>query len=136
MKLYPAIDIRNGQCVRLKQGVFEDTTVYAEEPYLVAKEFEAAGAKFLHLVDLDGALRGTGANDAALKKIVEQVKIPVELGGGIRTMQDIEQKLNLGVSRVILGTKAAEDPAFVKEAVHRFRTDKIVVGGNTASALW
>ena len=65
MRLYPAIDIKNGQCVRLRQGVFDDTTVYANEPFEVAKEFEADGAKFLHIVDLDGALRGTGANDAA-----------------------------------------------------------------------
>ena len=128
MRLYPAIDIKNGQCVRLRQGVFEDTTVYANEPHQVAKEFEAEGAKFLHIVDLDGALRGTGANDEALKKIVENVTIPVEIGGGIRTMQDIEHRLNLGVSRVILGTKAVESPNFVKEAVEQFGADKIVVG--------
>ena len=128
MRLYPAIDIKNGQCVRLRQGVFEDTTVYANEPYQVAKEFEADGAKFLHIVDLDGALRGTGANDEALKKIVENVNIPVEIGGGIRTMQDIEHRLSLGVTRVILGTKAVESPDFVKEAVEKFGADKIVVG--------
>jgi len=128
MRLYPAIDIKNGQCVRLRQGVFEDTTVYADEPYQVAKEFEAEGAKFLHIVDLDGALRGTGANDAALKKIVENVSIPVEIGGGIRTMEDIEHRLSLGVTRVILGTKAVESPEFVKEAVEKFGADKIVVG--------
>ena len=108
MKLYPAIDIKNGQCVRLRQGVFEDTTVYANEPYQVAKEFEADGAKFLHIVDLDGALKGTGANVAALKKIVENVTIPVEIGGGIRTMEDIEHRLGLGVTRVILGTVAVK----------------------------
>ena len=128
MRLYPAIDIKNGQCVRLRQGVFEDTTVYANEPYQVAKEFEADGAKFLHIVDLDGALRGTGANDEALKKIVENVNIPVEIGGGIRTMEDIEHRLSLGVTRVILGTKAVESPEFVKEAVEKFGADKIVVG--------
>ncbi len=128
MRLYPAIDIKNGQCVRLRQGLFDDTTVYANEPYLVAKEFEADGAKFLHIVDLDGALRGTGANDEALKKIVENVTIPVEIGGGIRTMQDIEHRLSLGVTRVILGTKAVESPDFVKEAVEKFGADKIVVG--------
>ena len=128
MRLYPAIDIKNGQCVRLRQGVFEDTTVYANEPYQVAKEFEADGAKFLHIVDLDGALRGTGANDEALKKIVENVSIPVEIGGGIRTMEDIEHRLGLGVTRVILGTKAVESPEFVKEAVEKFGADKIVVG--------
>ncbi len=128
MRLYPAIDIKNGQCVRLRQGVFDDTTVYANEPFEVAKEFEADGAKFLHIVDLDGALRGTGANDEALKKIVENVSIPVEIGGGIRTMQDIEHRLSLGVTRVILGTKAVESPEFVKEAVEKFGADKIVVG--------
>ena len=128
MRLYPAIDIKNGQCVRLRQGVFEDTTVYANEPFEVAKEFEADGAKFLHIVDLDGALRGTGANDEALKKIVENVSIPVEIGGGIRTMEDIEHRLSLGVTRVILGTKAVESPEFVKEAVEKFGADKIVVG--------
>lgn len=128
MKLYPAIDIKNGQCVRLRQGVFNDTTVYANEPYSVAKEFEAAGAKFLHVVDLDGALKGTGANEEALKKIVENVGIPVEIGGGIRTMQDIEHRLDLGVARVILGTKAVESPEFVKEAVEKFGADKIVIG--------
>ena len=128
MRLYPAIDIKNGQCVRLRQGVFEDTTVYANEPYQVAKEFEADGAKFLHIVDLDGALRGTGANDEALKKIVENVSIPVEIGGGIRTMEDIEHRRSLGVTRVILGTKAVESPEFVKEAVEKFGADKIVVG--------
>ena len=128
MKLYPAIDIKNGQCVRLRQGVFDDTTVYADEPYKVAMEFEAAGAKFLHIVDLDGALKGMGANDAALKKIVEHVNIPVEIGGGIRTMEDIEHRLSLGVTRVILGTKAVESPEFVKEAVEKFGAEKIVVG--------
>ncbi len=128
MRLYPAIDIKNGQCVRLRQGVFDDTTVYANEPFQVAKEFEADGAKFLHIVDLDGALRGMGANDEALAKIIENVKIPVEIGGGIRTMQDIEHRLNMGVSRVILGTKAVESPAFVKEAVTKFGADKIVIG--------
>ena len=128
MRLYPAIDIKNGQCVRLLQGVFDDTTVYADEPYKVAMEFEAAGAKFLHIVDLDGALKGMGANDAALKKIVEHVNIPVEIGGGIRTMEDIEHRLGLGVTRVILGTKAVESPEFVKEAVEKFGADKIVVG--------
>ena len=135
MRLYPAIDIKNGQCVRLRQGVFDDTTVYANEPFEVAKEFEAEGAKFLHIVDVDGALRGTGANDAALAKIIENVSIPVEIGGGIRTMQDIEHRLNMGVSRVILGTKAVESPDFIKEAVEKFGADKIVVGIDAKDGL-
>ena len=128
MRLYPAIDMKDGKCVRLRQGMFEEQTVYADEPYLVAREFEKAGAKFLHLVDLDGALLGVGANDTALKQIIENVSIPVEIGGGIRTMRDIENRLSLGVTRVILGTKAVEDPAFVKEAIARFGAEKIVVG--------
>ena len=135
MRLYPAIDIKNGQCVRLRQGVFDDTTVYANEPFEVAKEFEAEGAKFLHIVDLDGALRGTGANDAALAKIIENVSIPVEIGGGIRTMQDIEHRLNMGVSRVILGTKAVESPDFIKEAVEKFGADKSMVGIDAKDGL-
>lgn len=128
MRLYPAIDMKNGQCVRLKQGVFEDTTVYSNDPSEVAKEFEKTGAKFLHLVDLDGALLGVGANDSALEKILASIRIPVEIGGGIRTMQDIEHRLSMGVSRVILGTKAVESPAFVKEAITKFGADKIIIG--------
>ncbi len=128
MRLYPAIDIINGQCVRLKQGVFENSIVYAEEPYTVAKQFEQDGAAFLHIVDLDGALRGEGANDRALQRILQEVSIPVEIGGGIRTMQDIEAKLSMGVSRVILGTKAVESPDFVKKAVQTFGAERIVVG--------
>ena len=127
MRLYPAIDMKDGKCVRLRQGLFDEKTVYAEEPYRVAMEFEAAGAKFLHLVDLDGALLGAGANDAALRQIIEHVSIPVEIGGGIRTVQDIERKLSMGVARVILGTKAVESPEFVKRAVEQFGTEKIVV---------
>ena len=128
MKLYPAIDIKNGQCVRLQQGVFEATTVYSSEPFQIAKQFEAVGAKFLHIVDLDGALQGMGANDEALAEIIKNVTIPLEIGGGIRTMQDIEHRLNMGVTRVILGTKAVESPEFVKEAILRFGADKIVIG--------
>lgn len=128
MKLYPAIDIKNGQCVRLQQGLFDATTVYSNEPFEVAKQFEAVGAKFLHIVDLDGALQGTGANDEALAQIIKNVNIPLEIGGGIRTMQDIEHRLNMGVTRVILGTKAVESPEFVKEAITTFGADKIVIG--------
>ncbi len=128
MKLYPAIDIKNGQCVRLQQGLFDATTVYSNEPFEVAKQFEAVGAKFLHIVDLDGALQGMGANDEALAQILKNVTIPLEIGGGIRTMQDIEHRLNMGVTRVILGTKAVESPEFVKEAIATFGADKIVIG--------
>lgn len=128
MKLFPAIDIKNGQCVRLKQGSFRDILVYSEIPFKVAKQWEASGASFIHLVDLDGALVGHSVNDEVIREIVDHVKIPVQVGGGIRTIKDIDHKLNQGVSRVIIGTKAVADPGFIKEAVQTFGTDKIVIG--------
>lgn len=128
MKLYPAIDIKNGQCVRLCQGVFSDVNVYADKPYTIAKEFEAAGAAFIHIVDLDGALAGHTANEQAIAEIVKNVSIGTEIGGGIRTMEDIRQKLNLGLNRVIIGTKAVKEPQFIKEAIEEFGADRVVIG--------
>lgn len=97
-------------------------------PVRVAKSFQEAGAAFIHIVDLDGALAGHSVNEDVIRAIVDNISIPVEVGGGIRSVQDIENKLNMGVGRVILGTKAAENPYFIKEAVLRFGQDKIVVG--------
>lgn len=128
MKLYPAIDMKDGKCVRLKQGEFKDITVYCDEPWKVAKYFEESGASFIHLVDLDGALRGRSVNEESIRRIISEVNIPCELGGGIRTMEDIERVLSYGISRVIIGTKAVSSPEFVREAVERFGSDKIVVG--------
>lgn len=128
MQLYPAIDIKNGQCVRLKQGVFKDIEVYSNEPWEVAKKWESLGATFIHVVDLDGALAGRAVNAPVIRKIVESVSCPVQLGGGIRTMEDIETTLGYGVTRVIIGTKAVSNPEFIKEAVERFGSDKIVLG--------
>lgn len=128
MKLFPAIDIRNGQCVRLRQGQFHDAEVYSHTPVNVAKSFEAVGAAHIHIVDLDGALAGRSVNEEVIRNIVQAVSIPVEVGGGIRTVQDIENKLNLGIGRVIIGTKAVESPQFVRESIRRFGADKIVVG--------
>lgn len=128
MKLYPAIDIKNGQCVRLRQGQFEDILVYSNTPVGVAKKWEESGASFIHLVDLDGALVGHSVNDDVIRDIASTIKIPIQVGGGIRTIKDIEQKLNLGVSRVIIGTKAVENPMFVKEIINCFGADKIVIG--------
>lgn len=128
MKLYPAIDIKNGQCVRLKQGQFEDILVYSNSPVGVAKKWEDSGASFIHLVDLDGALVGHSVNDDVIREIASTVKIPIQVGGGIRTIKDIEHKLNLGVTRVILGTKAVENPMFIKDVIHSFGADKIVIG--------
>ena len=128
MILYPAIDIKNGQCVRLRQGQFHDVEVYSHSPANVAKEWETLGASYIHIVDLDGALAGHSVNDEVIKEIVDTVNVPIQVGGGIRTINDIEHKLNLGVSRVIIGTKAVENTQFVKEIIQRFGADKIVIG--------
>lgn len=128
MILFPAIDIKNGQCVRLRQGSFQDVLVYSDIPLKIAKQWEAAGASFIHIVDLDGALAGHSVNDETIKTIVNEVKIPVQVGGGIRTIKDIENKLILGIERVIIGTKAVKDPAFIKEAINAFGPERIVIG--------
>lgn len=128
MKLYPAIDIKNGQCVRLRQGLFQESHVYSNNPLKVAKKFVEQGASYIHMVDLDGALVGFSMNEEVFKTIASEVNVPIQVGGGIRTIKDIENKLELGISRVIIGTKAVENPAFVKDAVSAFGADKIVVG--------
>ncbi len=128
MRLYPAIDLKDGKCVRLMQGDYDQVTVFGEDPSEMAKQWEVQGGKYLHLVDLDGAKAGCGINDAAICAIVRAVSIPVELGGGVRTLQDIEAKLTLGVSRVILGSIAIKEPQLVAEAIRQFGKEKIVVG--------
>ncbi len=127
MIIYPAIDLKDGNCVRLKQGVMEDSTTYSKNPARVAKLFEKAGVKWIHVVDLNGAFEGKSVNEKAIKKIVSSVNIPIQLGGGIRTLEDISRVLSYGVSRVILGTVAVKDPDIVSEAVRIFG-DKIAVG--------
>lgn len=135
MKIYPAIDIKNGQCVRLRQGMFHDVEVYSHIPSKVAALWESQGASYIHLVDLDGALAGHSVNEAVIKEILSVVSVPVQLGGGIRTVKDIETLLNMGISRVIIGTKAVQDPAFVKEVVTNFGSDKIVVGVDAKNGM-
>ncbi|MCH5211796.1 MAG: 1-(5-phosphoribosyl)-5-[(5-phosphoribosylamino)methylideneamino]imidazole-4-carboxamide isomerase [Oscillospiraceae bacterium] len=127
MRIYPAIDIKDGQCVRLLKGRFDKITVYGNDPAEMAKKWESLGGEFIHVVDLDGALKGHGVNAEAIKRICESVSVPVQTGGGIRTMQDIEDKLACGISRVIIGTKAVSNPEFVREAVEKYG-DKIVIG--------
>ena len=128
MRLYPAIDIKDGQCVRLKKGLFNEVTVYSDTPYKIAESFEKDGAKFIHTVDLDGALKGRSVNAETIKKIVNSVNIPVQLGGGIRTLENIQEVLDLGVYRAIIGTKAVENPDFIRQAIDRFGAEHIVVG--------
>ncbi len=127
MRIYPAIDIKDGKCVRLLQGRFSDVTVYGDNPVEMAKKWEAEGGEFIHVVDLDGALKGHGVNAEIIKNICEAVSVPVQTGGGIRTIEDIEAKLACGIRRVIIGTKAVSSPEFIKEAVEKYG-DKIVIG--------
>ncbi len=127
MIIFPAIDLKNGQCVRLFKGDMNQATVFNDNPAAQAQEFENLGFKFLHIVDLDGAIAGESANEESVKSILKSVKIPTQLGGGIRSIAAIEKWLSLGLSRVILGTVAAKNPALVIEACKKF-PGKIVVG--------
>jgi len=127
MKIYPAIDIIDGRCVRLVQGDYKQVTVYDENPAAVAKKWQDMGAEYLHIVDLDGSRRGTAHSDETVKKILSAVDIPVQIGGGIRTIDDIRSKLEMGISRVILGTVAVTDFELTKNAVETFG-EAIAVG--------
>ncbi|HWQ41565.1 MAG TPA: 1-(5-phosphoribosyl)-5-[(5-phosphoribosylamino)methylideneamino]imidazole-4-carboxamide isomerase [Desulfosporosinus sp.] len=127
MLLFPAIDLKEGKAVRLLQGRMEDSTVYANNPVDVAKDFESQGAEYLHVVDLNGAFTGKPINDEMIRKIVASVSLKIEVGGGIRTMERITELLDLGVERVILGTIAVKNPDLVAEAARRYG-ERIVVG--------
>ena len=134
MIIFPAIDIRDGKCVRLFKGDFNQETVFSDKPEEMAEKWQAEGAEFLHLVDLDGALAGKSQNLATVKKIIAAVNIPVELGGGIRTMENIDEVLALGVKRVILGSVAVKNPELVKEACAKYG-ERIVVGIDTKDGI-
>ncbi len=127
MRIYPAIDIKDGKCVRLLRGSFSDMTVYGDSPVDMARKWESEGGEFIHVVDLDGARSGNGANSDIIRDICAAVKVPVQTGGGIRSGEDIENRLICGVGRVIIGTRAVADRAFVKEAVMEYG-DRIVIG--------
>lgn len=127
MKIFPAIDLRDGKAVRLYQGDYDQMTVYNENPVDIAKSFKKQGANYLHLVDLDGAKDGKLVNFDTIKAIVEEVDMYVEVGGGIRDEERIRQYLEVGVGRVILGTIAVKEPAFLEEMVAKYG-EKIAVG--------
>ena len=127
MILYPAIDLKGGQCVRLLRGEMSSATVFGEDPAAQARSFVAAGCAWLHLVDLDGAFSGRPENAAAVEAILAAVSVPCQLGGGIRDMATIERWLDRGVARVILGTVAVEDPDLVRAAARAF-PGRIAVG--------
>ncbi|MGL4738774.1 MAG: 1-(5-phosphoribosyl)-5-[(5-phosphoribosylamino)methylideneamino]imidazole-4-carboxamide isomerase [Cellulosilyticaceae bacterium] len=128
MQLYPAIDMKSGQCVRLRQGDYDAVTVYSEDPLAIAKKWQEMGASYLHLVDLDGAKMGCGVNDRLIQEVVQAVEIPVQVGGGIRSLGDIKEKLELGVARVILGSAAVKNRQLVQDAILQFGADRIVIG--------
>lgn len=127
MNIFPAIDLYDGKAVRLFKGDYNQMTVYSENPCEVAKEFAKAGAKYLHLVDLEGAKIGKPGNLETISKIIKETELFTEVGGGIRNIETVDAYLSIGVNRVILGTAAVNDEAFLKEAIDRYG-DKIAVG--------
>jgi phosphoribosylformimino-5-aminoimidazole carboxamide ribotide isomerase len=140
MILYPAIDLKDGQAVRLLKGDFAQMTVFDTDPSARAACFQAMGFEYLHVVDLDGALKGAGANRDAVRAIRAKTTLPMQLGGGIRDLAAIEATLEMGVDRVILGTIAARNPGFVKEAARAFPRQVAVgidaIGGMVAVEGW
>lgn len=128
MIVFPAIDLLGGRAVRLAQGDYERVTVYNEDPVAQAREFAEAGAEWIHVVDLDGAHDGVPGNTGVIERIVGEVGIPVQTGGGIRTIDTLTRLANVGANRMVLGTKLATDPDFVREAVGRFGGERIVAG--------
>jgi phosphoribosylformimino-5-aminoimidazole carboxamide ribotide isomerase len=127
MILFPAIDLKNGQCVRLEQGDMARATVFNLDPAAQARDFEAQGFEYLHVVDLDGAFAGKPVNAGAVESMLTTVKMPVQLGGGIRDLKTVEAWLSKGIARVIIGTAAVRDPALVKEAAKKF-PGRVAVG--------
>jgi phosphoribosylformimino-5-aminoimidazole carboxamide ribotide isomerase len=126
--ILPAIDLKSGRCVRLLQGVATAETVYSDDPVAMAQNFEAQGAKRLHVVDLDGAFEGKGANREQIAAIVQALPIPVQVGGGVRTREDISQLLELGVASVIIGTMAVKQPEELQQALEEFGGERVILG--------
>ena len=127
MKIFPAIDIKGGKCVRLLKGDFDKSTVYKKSPIDQAKEFSDSGFKDLHVVDLDGALKGEPVNGELIEEICKLIKIRVQIGGGIRSIDHIKKLIDIGVDRVVLGTMAVEDTKFLENVCNKFK-NKIAVG--------
>lgn len=135
MTIYPAIDLRNGRCVRLFQGKADQETVYYQNPADPARSWKDAGADHLHVVDLDGAFAGASANLDAVRSILQVEGLKVQLGGGMRDESAIEKALDLGLSRVIIGTRACEEPEWIGSLIEKFGGDKIVVGIDAKDGL-
>ena len=127
MLIIPAIDLKEGKCVRLEQGLMDKATVYSDDPATTAKHWESQGAELLHVVDLNGAFAGVPKNLEAIKAIRSAVRMPIEVGGGIRDIATIETLVSIGIDRIILGTAAIENPDFVRDACKKF-PGRIIVG--------
>ncbi|MBC1543063.1 1-(5-phosphoribosyl)-5-[(5-phosphoribosylamino)methylideneamino]imidazole-4-carboxamide isomerase [Listeria cossartiae] len=134
MQIFPAIDLKNGQCVRLFQGDFSKQTVVNEDPIAQAKAFAADGATYLHIVDLDGALEGRPVNLEIIQKMKQSAKVPVQVGGGIRSMAQVDYYLESGIDRVIIGSAALTDPDFLRAAVQKYGP-KIAAGIDAKNGL-
>lgn len=126
MRIYPAVDIYDGKCVRLKEGSLEKKEIFYENPVDAAKMWEQKGAKALHIIDLNGAFSGKTGNRAAVEKIINSVKIPVQIGGGLRSIEDLTEALNIGAAKVIIGTGAVLDEELLEKGIGRY-LDKIAV---------
>src|SRR5947209_6995513 len=140
MQIFPAIDLRDGKCVRLKQGDYAQETVFGADPAAMAQRWVADGATYLHIVDLDGARDGHPVNGKSIRAIVKAAGVPCQLGGGLRTEEDIKEALGWGVTRVIVGTKALQSPAWLTQMAQRF-PGRIVLGidakgGKVATQGW
>ena len=134
MLIFPAIDLRGGQCVRLKQGDYAQETVFGTDPAAMGRRWVEQGATYLHLVDLDGARDGHPVNGAAVRAIVEASGVPCQLGGGLRNEEHIDEALSWGVARVILGSRALKDPVWLEHVSHRY-PDRIVLGIDARDGL-
>jgi len=127
MRIYPSLDLMSGSYVRLKQGNFNEVTTYGSDPVAKAKEYAQAGAKWIHVVDLDGSRTGDSINEAVLETIAKESGLFMQTGGGVRRLSDIERKLKLGASRVVIGTAAVNNPAFAAQAIKEFG-DAVAIG--------
>ncbi|MFQ5602097.1 MAG: 1-(5-phosphoribosyl)-5-[(5-phosphoribosylamino)methylideneamino]imidazole-4-carboxamide isomerase [bacterium] len=141
MLIIPAIDIKDGACVRLQQGAFNAKTIYAHDPIEIAQHFKSSGAKKLHVVDLDGAESGTSQNTDVINKMINQVALPIQLGGGIRSLNAMKFWLDAGVEKVIVGSLAAHNPEQLFEALNKYEPEQIIlavdaIGGRVAVRGW
>jgi phosphoribosylformimino-5-aminoimidazole carboxamide ribotide isomerase len=134
MKIIPAVDIKDGRCVRLSQGKMNQETIYSNDPVSMANHWDEEGAQLIHIVDLDGAFQGSPVNSKIVKEIIYSSSVDIQIGGGIRNLETIETYVNAGAYRVILGTVAQKEPEFVEEACRRF-PGKIIVGIDAKNGL-